>query len=249
MIPDPYRYYRHLIFDNSLTETNYAFSRGHAVAPSRLELIDGKLPVSKRRFVSPPTSLKLAWTSRRGGDWQAELHVERWRGRTLRLEGDTLSLWCYSEGVLAAEILPMMVLELRDGPRTRPLRLGELVPGLPAGEWVQVKIPLSAFWHLHSRAILRKATKGDFLTKYRRRRTPHALSRRGEAPLCRGGGNAVHAVRSDGAGLRPSRRSAVDAHGRGDHPILRHSPLQRRPHLRARGHSKHELQPLHGLCR
>ena len=145
MTRDPSRYYRHLIFDNSLTETNYAFSRGHAVAPSRLELIDGKLPVSKRRFVSPPNSLKLAWTSQRGGDWRAELHVERWRNRALRLEGDTLSLWCYSEDVLAAAALPIIVLELRGGPRTRPLRLGEMVPGLPAGEWVQVTIPLSAF--------------------------------------------------------------------------------------------------------
>ena len=59
MTPDPYRYYRHLIFDHSLTETNYAFSGGHATLPSRLELIDGKLPVSKRHFVSPPNSLKL----------------------------------------------------------------------------------------------------------------------------------------------------------------------------------------------
>ena len=97
MTPDPYQYYRHLIFDHSLTETSYAFSGGHATLPSRLELVDSKLPVSKRHFVSPPNSLKLTWTSRSGGDWQAELHVERWRGRAQQLEGDTLSLWCHAE--------------------------------------------------------------------------------------------------------------------------------------------------------
>jgi exo beta-1,2-glucooligosaccharide sophorohydrolase (non-reducing end) len=143
-------YYNHLIFDNSLTGRSYYYSRGAYVAPSTLDLIDDKIPIASDRFFNPPNSLKLAWRSRTGGDWRAEVYVERWRGRARSFDGDTLSLWCYSEQAVASALLPMITVpmitvQIENGPETRPLRLTSIVNEIPADQWVQIKIPLSAF--------------------------------------------------------------------------------------------------------
>lgn len=138
-------YYQRLIFDNSLTSASYQPSSGEAIAPSELELVDGKLPVAEEQFFSPPNCLRLTWRSRFGGGWQAELWVERWRGRDLSMAGDTLALWWLSPTPLAADNLPMLQLVLASGRRTRPLRLGPLAGDLPGGVWRQLHIPLAAF--------------------------------------------------------------------------------------------------------
>lgn len=141
----PANYYQRLIFDNSLTAGSYQSSCGEAVAPSELALVDGKLPVVDEPCFSPPNCLRLAWRSGPGGDWQAELWVERWRGRALALVGDTLVLWWLSPEPIAADALPMLQLALEGGRRTRPLRLGPLAGDLSANVWRQLQIPLAAF--------------------------------------------------------------------------------------------------------
>jgi len=141
----PDNYYTHLVFDHSLTQRNYTFSAGRAVAPSALELLDHKLPVSEQRFVSPPNSLRLSWRSGRGGDWHAAIQVERWRGRAMRLAGDRLTFWCRAEQAIRAVHLPSLQIGLDTGLRTIPLRLMDVAPDLPAGQWTYVEVPFSAF--------------------------------------------------------------------------------------------------------
>lgn len=142
MIPT---YYQRLIFDNSRTADSYQPSRGVVFAPSKLALVDGKLPVSTEHFFSPPNSLRLSWLSQTGGDWEAHLWVERWRGRDLVMAGDTLSLWWMSPEPLTADELPMLQLVLAGDRRTRSLRLGPLAGDLPADEWRLLQIPLAVF--------------------------------------------------------------------------------------------------------
>src|SRR5690349_6470237 len=134
-----------LIFDNSLTENSYTYSRGASVAPSSLELLDGKLPVASEHFFSPPNSLKLAWRSKTGGDLHAEIDVERWRSRSHQLAGDSLSIWCYSEAPIDAHSLPILIVVGQGGRHTLPLRLGRVAGKLPGRRWVQVNIPFDAF--------------------------------------------------------------------------------------------------------
>lgn len=138
-------YYHHLIFDNSLTDGSYLYSHATATVPSQVEEINHKLPVASDQFLSPPNSLKLSWLSRSGGDWQAEVHFESWRGRDLNLYGNTLSLWVFSEKAISPDIFPLMRLKIRDGEETEPLRLDRIIDKLPAKRWVQVKIPLQDF--------------------------------------------------------------------------------------------------------
>jgi exo beta-1,2-glucooligosaccharide sophorohydrolase (non-reducing end) len=137
-------YFSHLIFDNSLTDEAYYFSLATEIAPSQLEASNHKLPVDMDHFLSPPNSLRVTWLSQTGGDWRAEIWVENWLNRTPYLAGDTLSYWCYSEEGLPARILPMISFELKGERYTQPAQLSGLSPDLPAGQWQQVKIPLTA---------------------------------------------------------------------------------------------------------
>src|SRR5258708_2163902 len=52
-------YYRHTLFDNSLTQDAYFYSSGKASAPSSLELVHGKLPVQTQPLFTPPIALRL----------------------------------------------------------------------------------------------------------------------------------------------------------------------------------------------
>jgi exo beta-1,2-glucooligosaccharide sophorohydrolase (non-reducing end) len=141
---NPDTYYNHLIFDNSLTEGNYYYSRAIAIAPSQLVSTDRKLPVAADRYLSPPNCLRLTWKSQTGGDWRAEIWVEKWLNRTPYLSGDTFSFWYYAEDDLPASLLPMICFQLKGEQYTQPVQLIDLAPDLPASQWRQVLIPLAS---------------------------------------------------------------------------------------------------------
>src|SRR5688572_9225209 len=88
-------YDRHVIFANSLTPDAYYRSKGSAVSPSELDLVNGKFPVEGERCVSPPNCLRLTWLTARSGDWSMTLDLATHWGR-LNRQGDTLSFWAYS---------------------------------------------------------------------------------------------------------------------------------------------------------
>src|ERR1700732_3104616 len=68
-------YYRHVVFDNSLTPDTYFYSTGTSNGSSFLELKDRRLPVETRTFLTPPNALRLQWQSQRDGGWEAEVRV------------------------------------------------------------------------------------------------------------------------------------------------------------------------------
>ncbi len=138
-------YYNHHIFDNSLTQGGYFYSRTVANAPSQLEMIDNRLPVAVDHYHTPPNCLKLSWLSQTGGDWLVELWVETWLEGARSLSGDALSFWCYADIDTSAHHLPMIGVTIKNGAHTLPMQMTGIVPVLPAKHWVQVKIPLTAF--------------------------------------------------------------------------------------------------------
>ena len=137
-------YERHVFFDNSLTDTAYFHSEATSVGPSALADVEGKLPVGRERVVTPPHALRLAWTSRTGGTWRAAIRLDRWRNRNTEFIGDTLAFWAYADSAVSAEAMPIFGLE-DEGGLAQSVRLGDVVGGLPAQQWTQVKLPLSAF--------------------------------------------------------------------------------------------------------
>jgi hypothetical protein len=90
--PDRLRH-RHVIFDNSLADGSWYYSRGHVVGPSELDVVDGKLPVDGSHYLTPPNALRLNWRSATGGDWSVTLDV-RGRYRRVKFAGSALRMWC-----------------------------------------------------------------------------------------------------------------------------------------------------------
>ena len=147
-------YYRHIVFDNSLTSDNYFYSYGQASAPSSIEQKDGRLPVDSETFITPPNALRLHWQSQTSGGWEAEVRVVNFRYRYPELSGRNLYLWCFSTQAIAADDLPRVMLSTtREGLQVAelpssfsdPLPLGKFAGNLPAARWVQVRVPLSEF--------------------------------------------------------------------------------------------------------
>jgi len=145
-------YYRHVVFDNSLTSDSYFYSNGKANGSSFLELKGQRLPVETKTYLTPPNALRLQWQSQTSGGWEAEVRVQGFRNRYPELEGHNLYFWCYAPETIAADDLPMIVLSNRgEGLQvaefpaafTEPLPLGNVVGSIPARRWIQVRIPLS----------------------------------------------------------------------------------------------------------
>ncbi len=138
-------YYRHVLFDNSLESDAYYYSDGKASAPSSLELDHNKLPVSREVFFTPPNALRLKWRSVAGGGWEADVRVVNFRNREIVFRGDTLYFWCYSPASIAGQNLPAIRLQDNSENFSAPLDLGKFVKDVPAGKWIQLRVPLDEF--------------------------------------------------------------------------------------------------------
>ena len=114
-------------------------------------MVDYKMPADTNRFVSPPNSLRLKWTSAFGGHWQMKLKSLKRYGRNQAYDGDTISIWCYSETELPVEASPWIALQDRRdiGSATIPL-LANYGP-LPAHKWVRIILPFEQFKPLFER--------------------------------------------------------------------------------------------------
>jgi hypothetical protein len=139
------QYYNHTLFDNSLEPDAYYDSSGKASSPSTLELIHGKLPVSRDLFYTPPNALRLKWRSVPDGGWEAGVRAINFRNREINFRGDTFYFWCFSPEGISARALPLIQISDTDDNFSIALPLGKFVPDLAAGKWVQVQIPLEEF--------------------------------------------------------------------------------------------------------
>jgi hypothetical protein len=138
-------YYRHTIFDNSITSDDYAFSGGRASAPSTLRLNNGRVPIENTVFLTPPNALVLDWESMPGGGWEAEINVVKFRNRPIEFLGDSLFIWCFSKKGISASSLPSIRLLDADENFSAALRMSTFSGDLPRGQWVHVRIPLDKF--------------------------------------------------------------------------------------------------------
>lgn len=137
-------YDRHVIFDNSLSEGGHESSNGFFVAPSRVESVGGKFPVDTDHFVSPPNGLRLKWRSAPGGDWHMTVQITRRYARPYQFEGDSLTFWCFSDFEMTAANSPRIYLLDSHDKGTPSVTLVSSENRIPAGVWVQVKLPFAA---------------------------------------------------------------------------------------------------------
>ena len=147
-------YYRHTIFDNSLTPDAYFYSSAIANGRSFIEQSNSRLPVENKTFLTPPNALRLQWRSEEDGAWEAEVRVMNFRNRYPEFSGSNLYFWCFAPQPIAATDLPMIVLstarealQVAEFPATftQPLPIGKVMGDLPARHWIRVRIPLTEF--------------------------------------------------------------------------------------------------------
>lgn len=141
-------YERKVIFDNGLSDRGYFYTESIVVPPSHLDLLEGRVPLDRARFSSPPNALRLKWRSARGGDWRVILKVPNQYGRRLDFDGDTLYFWCFSAGELSERNCPRLFVEDISGTALPTIPLLSKGQSLPAREWTRIRLPLSGFTNL-----------------------------------------------------------------------------------------------------
>jgi len=136
---------QHVVFETSAADRSYFHSEAAVVAPSELEIIDGKIPVEGGRSNSPPNCLRLKWKSAPGGDWRATLKVMTRYGRRFEFDGDTLALWCFAAEELNPDTGPRIYLRDEAGVGVSTISLLPSGTTLPARQWVRLKLPFASF--------------------------------------------------------------------------------------------------------
>jgi hypothetical protein len=145
-------YYRHVIFDNSLTHDTYYFSHSQANGQSFIEQQGGRLPVETKIFRTPPNAIRLQWQSAPKGGWNAQISMLDFRNRRPGLDGHNLYFWIYASEAIAAADMPQLVLstsseglQVAEFPASfsRPIDIAKYTGSLPAARWIEVRIPLA----------------------------------------------------------------------------------------------------------
>lgn len=138
-------YSQQVFFENGVSATaSYFYSAGKVSGPSRLQLVNGRLPLDTSEFVSGPNSLRLQWQSMPGGNWSVELSLPTWPNRFIDFTGHNLYLWLYSDADLRSDELPKIALKDRTGGFTHPVSLALFTSNPARGKWVRVRIPFQS---------------------------------------------------------------------------------------------------------
>ncbi len=139
-----HEYDRHNVFDNSLTSDSYYYSSGSVVAPSELDLVRERIPISATPCHTPPNCLRLTWRSRTGADWRVTLNLNK-HYTTAALSGSGVAFWFYPETELARDASPLVQVTDATGQGSPTIRLIGANDRLPAKQWTRVYLPFSSF--------------------------------------------------------------------------------------------------------
>jgi exo beta-1,2-glucooligosaccharide sophorohydrolase (non-reducing end) len=145
-------YYRHVIFDNSLTHDTYYHSQAQSNGQSFIEEQKNRLPIDAEHFRTPPNAIRLTWQSAPDSGWNAQISALNFRNRRPGLDGRNLYFWVYAPQAIAIRDLPRLVLstspeglQVAEFPASfsAPLALGKYTGNIPADKWIEVRIPFS----------------------------------------------------------------------------------------------------------
>ncbi len=138
-------YESHVVFDNTRGVGWYLYSAGEAVAPSRVDLVNGKLPIETKTVHSPPNALRLSWTSKQGGSWWASIETARIWGTQTDFKGNALTFWVYADSDIDAANAPRILLGDLNGMGNPAIDLTETIGTIRARQWTKVVLPFAAF--------------------------------------------------------------------------------------------------------
>jgi len=163
------------LFTESADPDFWDHSWGYANAPSLLERYNNndKIPVDTTESYSGGTSLRLAWTSKAGGEWGIAIASPNWVKMDLSWK-DSLAFLVHSATPLSPRELPHLFLEDITNQRSEKIALSACVDTVKAGWWTRIAIPLEAFFTGSSGAD-RSRIKTIFFTQGEADENPHSL--------------------------------------------------------------------------
>jgi exo beta-1,2-glucooligosaccharide sophorohydrolase (non-reducing end) len=134
-----------MIFENSIMDSYYYFSKTEYSSGCWIRNTQGKLPVSDQEFFTPGNSLELHYRSAENGNWKAAVLYNDIRGIDAFNDASHLSFWLYVKTGSEKESLPAIGLLFRDDQRSERVNLVDYVGSFKFDSWIQVKIPLKVF--------------------------------------------------------------------------------------------------------
>jgi lysophospholipase L1-like esterase len=133
-----------VFYSDSPTPVFYDPSFGFVTAPSTLERVGEEFPVSTQYSLSGNYALKLAWSSRSGGDWGMAVAGIGWVPRDTWRK-DNLVFHVLSTSFMFSNELPLIYLEDLNNHKTAKIPLRNFLGAIGQELWQRVRIPLQAF--------------------------------------------------------------------------------------------------------
>jgi len=137
-----------VVFAGSEASRSYPYSEASSVAPSRLDVVDGKAPLADSACHTPPNCLRLAWQSSRGGDWRLTLRLTR-HYTTARFTGTGLSLWVLADTDIPAGASPLVQVVDASGEASPTIPLAGKAGAIRGGRWERLRLPFDGFTSLY----------------------------------------------------------------------------------------------------
>ncbi len=133
-----------IFFSDSPTAGFYDPSWGIVTAPSTLDLINTKWPVTTDFSLVGNYSLKLNYKSATGGDWAIAVASIGWVGHDFTTR-DTISIKVFTEIAWTTDVMPYIYLEDLSNRKTEKFPLGSYVQSVPANVWTELRVPVELF--------------------------------------------------------------------------------------------------------
>ena len=135
-------------FQDSPDETFYDFSWLTVNVPSMLEVAGAdshRFPVENEVPAQQGiNSLRLSWTSKAGGNWQAIAAGLDWTANNVA-DADTLLLFLRSPEVFNSQNLPAIFMEDANNQQTVKVAISDYSGNLQSNDWTRITIPMAPF--------------------------------------------------------------------------------------------------------
>jgi exo beta-1,2-glucooligosaccharide sophorohydrolase (non-reducing end) len=151
---------RKVFFANSIMKDRYFYSSVSYRAPSWVQNIGGKLPVSLISF-TPGNALMLQYSARPGGSWEARIHYHQIRGLDHFEQPTHLVFYLLQDKTGAAKTpatLPLVGISAKDETPIRYVAIKDFITVETPGTWQKISIPLSSFDMTSSATALDQVT-------------------------------------------------------------------------------------------
>ncbi|GJM62666.1 glucoamylase family protein [Persicobacter diffluens] len=125
-------------------DTGLAFDNDSYLEQFANDRVREKIPVNLHAYEGNH-SLKISWQGHEGGNWAALIIQPGWGVQDI-MRQERISFFAYSEEAIAKEDLPAMSFEGNpNNIKSSRVAIGDYNEDIPAGSWVEISVPLSAW--------------------------------------------------------------------------------------------------------